>query len=91
MPITILPHGTPAYFLAEYTPTDSRALDREFEGGFRGTGETRRQGPHHVSGVAVFQALSTMRNRRGMLRSYVAIWEDRGHWEAKLRQRDHHR
>ncbi|KAL1727433.1 hypothetical protein EV714DRAFT_217198 [Schizophyllum commune] len=37
-PITVLPHGTPAYFLAEYTPTDSRALDREFEGGFRGTG-----------------------------------------------------
>uniref|UniRef100_D8QMD4 Mediator of RNA polymerase II transcription subunit 13 n=1 Tax=Schizophyllum commune (strain H4-8 / FGSC 9210) TaxID=578458 RepID=D8QMD4_SCHCM len=38
IPITLLPHGTAAHFLAEYTPTDSRALDREFEKGFRGTG-----------------------------------------------------
>ncbi|KAL1747757.1 mediator complex subunit 13 C-terminal-domain-containing protein [Schizophyllum fasciatum] len=37
-PLTLLPHGTPAYFLAEYTPPDSRALDRAFEATFRGLG-----------------------------------------------------
>ncbi|KAL1663171.1 hypothetical protein GGF50DRAFT_57540 [Schizophyllum commune] len=73
IPITLLPYGTPAHFLAEYTPTDSRALDREFVKGFRGTGVL-----FHTSIWSSTQDLDTHTSPTPYIIGYLAIENHQG-------------
>ncbi|TRM68619.1 mediator complex subunit 13 C-terminal-domain-containing protein [Schizophyllum amplum] len=74
-PITLLPHGTPAYFLADYSPPDSKALDRSFEESFRGLGlcpfTPSQPRPRYVVGWI------SVENRRGEDKGLTIVYPSR--------------